>query len=186
MSCCKIYPPAVTSSTTDGTFSIPSATQSSSTMKSDLFLSYSRKTEEEFLTILEAELEDKGYSVWKDTTCIPGGAEWHTAVAQAILSSKAFVCLITKDFMKSQHCKNELFLAESKQKLILPIILENQMNFDLYPGVSLVLISLNWIQPKLPGPCEHGGWGRVASEAATQLLEALKDIPPSDISKKLH
>lgn len=139
----------------------------------DVFLSYSRRsTSGVFLKELEARLREAGYSVWKDVEDIPWGVEWHSAVASAIVSCKAFLCLVTKDYLHSQYCTKELYLAESKHKPILPVLLE-KVDLEANAGVMLVLSSLNWIEAE---SLRSGELLAMVSAVAGRLVERLDEV----------
>ena len=143
---------------------------------SDLFISYNRRsTPREFLVCLERCLQEAGLSVWRDSTHITGGKEWHGAMAQAIISSKAFLCIMTTGFLQSQYCNKELFLAEEKKKTIFPVFLE-ELNLDRSPGIALVLSSLNWIQPLqcYEAPADPD-WDWVAREVVLHVQKSIGD-----------
>lgn len=141
----------------------------------DFFLSYSRQsTPFEFLQHLEEMLRGAGYSVWRDSTHIAGGSEWHSAVAKALLHSRALVCLLTDSYLQSQYCTKELFLAEHKGKLLFPVFLQEDVDLERHSGVLLTLSSLNWIKPTLPskgGCCRD--WRAVAGSVAVELRRGL-------------
>ena len=148
---------------------------SGSKQDKDIFLSYGRETHTvSFVVKLKADLEKAGYTVWLDTTDIPSGSEWHAAIGDGLRRCKGLIAVITKKYIHSKFCKNELFMADSMQKPIFPMFLE-EVNFDSSEdaGVLYTISSINWIMLT----------GRVAgySTALTKLLEGIigKGIQPS-------
>lgn len=142
-------------------------TPAASTTK-DIFLSYGREeSTTPFVTRLKADLEQEGYSVWVDTADIPSGSDWHTAIGQALQNCKALVALITRKYIKSKFCKNELFMYDSTHKPIFPVFLE-EVNFDSHEeaGVLYVISSINWIMAT-------GGLAAY-DNALAKLLEGMK------------
>ena len=147
----------------------------------DVFISYNRaSTSPQFLDSLTDQLQAGGCSVWRDSTHIAGGREWHGAVAQALTKSKHFLCLLTEGYLQSRHCINELFLADTKKKNIFPVFLSD-LDMDASPGVSLVLSSLQWIKPHLSGQ----DWTVVASQVAAQVLKGLPARGVQEAAKPL-
>ena len=112
-----------------------------------IFLSYSREPNcTKFVTKLKKDLEAKGYSIWLDTLDIHTGSDWHSAIGTALQNCRALVAILTAKYLISQYCKKELFMAEDRQKPILPILLEEvDLSGDDGAGVVYAISSLNRI-----------------------------------------
>lgn len=86
-------------------------------------------------------------SVWQDTQDIDAGDEWRQEIGVAINKCATFIAIISKKFVKSIHCKNELNLAQSYRKAIFPVIFENDWKADdseVSKAVEFVINGLNW------------------------------------------
>ena len=108
----------------------------------DVFISYGRGTVQG-IEELKVHLEKAGYSVWLDSTDIARGSDWHSVIGTALTNCRALVAVISSKYTSSQHCKNELFMANSCGKAILPVLLESSVDD---PGVLYAISSVNWIQ----------------------------------------
>src|SRR4051812_27916237 len=87
-----------------------------------IFLSYARADGTESAELLRNRLQDARHVAWVDRHDIPGGAEWKTEVAKALLSVDAFILLISPAAMQSEPVRQELEIAASLQKHIIPIL----------------------------------------------------------------
>ncbi len=108
----------------------------------DIFISYGRGTVCG-VGELKSNLEKAGYSVWLDEQEIVGGSDWHTMIGEAVQSCRALLALITEKYLSSVHCRNELYMANSCRKPLLPVLLEGSTVKD--PGVQYAISSVNWI-----------------------------------------
>ena len=143
----------------------------------DIFISYSREPgSTDHVKKLKESLEGLGYSVWLDLSDIPGGSDWHSIIGTALKHCKAVVSLITKRYFSSKYCKNELYMGESLQKCILPVLLED-VHDDFDPGVHFAIASVNWINAVEKYDME---------DVVAQLDEGLKShgVPPSHAEKE--
>lgn len=78
---------------------------------------------------LYAELESAGLSPWMDHRGIQPGAKWRDELLKQLRSCSAFVALLTPDYVQSEHCRMEIFIARSRGCVVLPVVLEDC--FDL-------------------------------------------------------
>lgn len=107
-----------------------------------VFITYSRQ-DTDFAKQLIADLEQAGHACWIDTTKIKGGDEWVDMIADAIRNSYALVVLVTKKSLNSLWVRKEILWAEQKQKLIVPMILEDVLNENrFFPLINFQGIKL--------------------------------------------
>ena len=129
---------------------VPS-TALSTRQEKDVFISYSREAAAiSFVTELSEGLQAAGYSVWVDTVDIPSGSDWHLAIGEALQKCRALIAVISKKYLLSKYCKNELFMADSVHKPIFPVLLE-EVDFSgsrESAGVLYVISSINWVHVK--------------------------------------
>ena len=107
-----------------------------------VFLSYSH-ADAEFANRLIGDLRAAGHACWIDTTALKGGDEWIQTIAEGILNSYALIVIVTRRALESRWVQDEILWARQKNKLIIPLILEDVLNeprfFPLtsYQGVKL-------------------------------------------------
>lgn len=147
----------------------------------DIFISYGREQNTMSLAWqLKSDLERVGFKVWMDLTDISSGSDWHSAIGVGLRKCRALIVIITHKYIRSKYCRNELFMADSLQKDVFPIFLE-EVTFDSAEdaGVQYAISSINWIM-MTPGKLTY-------SEAFKQLLDGMikKGVTPSSSSSSL-
>jgi hypothetical protein len=108
---------------------------------SEAFISYSR-ADTAFADKLTRDLEDRGIPVWIDRENIEGGAAWRASISTAIRSACAFILILSPRSTQSGQVSKELSVAETHNRLIIPVVLET---CDIPPGMELQLAELQWI-----------------------------------------
>jgi hypothetical protein len=78
---------------------------------------------------LYAALERADLHPWMDYKGIEPGAQWRDELLKELRTCNAFVALLTPDYVQSEHCRMEMFIARSRGCVVLPIVLEDC--FDL-------------------------------------------------------
>jgi hypothetical protein len=129
-----------------------------------VFVAYSRE-DSVIVDDICSRLERKGYNVWRDTKSIPGGARWRDKIGEGISEADFVLVLLSSNVTKKPHYpKIELDLADSQQKKIIPVLLEN---IPLPPkGFEYILDGLECIEIH-----------RNFDEGMRQLLAALGQDP---------
>ena len=79
-----------------------------------IFFSYSHKDTKEVLEVI-GQLQASGYKVWFDEGITPG-SEWDENIAHHIDASAYFIGYITKNYVDSQNCRDELNYARDLDK----------------------------------------------------------------------
>jgi len=91
------------------------------------------------------------------------GLDWHSAIGEALQSCRALVAIISKKYLLSKFCKNELFMADSSHKPIFPVFLEEvDLTSTSNAGVLYTISGINWVHA-------HGQH----SEAVKKLVEGM-------------
>lgn len=72
-----------------------------------------------------AELESAGLSPWMDYRGIEEGAKWRDELLSEVRSCHAFLAMLTPDYVESEHCRMEIFIARSRGCVVLPVMLED-------------------------------------------------------------
>lgn len=92
----------------------------------NIFLSYSHNDSEIALDFYD-KLKKHGLTVWMDKKDMSLGTSWTSAIENAIDNASVIVFLITPNAKDSQWIKEEVKLARSKGKAILPVYLEGDI-----------------------------------------------------------
>lgn len=88
-----------------------------------IFVSYSHKNMDSVLEIISI-LQKDGYRIWYDEGIDPG-TEWDEYIAEKIEKSDYFISFISKEYMESKNCKDELNYARDLDKERLLIYLSD-------------------------------------------------------------
>ena len=107
----------------------------------EVFISYSR-ADNQFVDGLISDLEQKGIHVWVDREDIEGGTAWRAAISEAIRKCRAFLIVLSPNSTQSKNVSRELSLAESHDRMIIPIIYQD---CKIPPGMEYQLAELQWI-----------------------------------------
>ncbi len=75
------------------------------------FISYSRK-DTEFVERLEAALNARGVSTWRDATSIPGGDDWYENIQSGLANAYAVICIVTPNADESKWVRREQLRAD--------------------------------------------------------------------------
>ena len=99
----------------------------------------------EFVKQLKANLEANGVSVWLDMDDIPTGSDFHEEIGVALKSCRALIPVLTKKYVHSRYCKGELYVANSEEKVLLPVVYEDGWEEGKEgAGVSYIVKAFNW------------------------------------------
>lgn len=137
-------------------------------MQYDIFLSY-RRSDQPIARALVAELQNRGIAVWWDQL-IDGGQDWRDAIVAGLETSGALVILFSDDCNSSKQLKKELAIADTLDKTIVPVLIE-----DTQPKGHFLyeLASRNWLQ-MYPDP--HTKAAKLADRLASTL--DIENTPP--------
>ena len=92
-------------------------------MSPDIFISYSREDQQQVVKLVE-HLRGEGLNVWMDETDIHGATIWTKEIVEAIRAAELFILAISHHSTGSKNVVKELALASEREKIILPIYLE--------------------------------------------------------------
>ncbi|HSQ09095.1 MAG TPA: toll/interleukin-1 receptor domain-containing protein [Burkholderiaceae bacterium] len=109
-------------------------------MASDIFLSYSRADQQLADQFVKIACE-RGLSVWYDQM-IEGGDDWRSKIVDAVSSAKALVILFSDHSNGSRQLIKELAIADSFQKLVIPVLIANCQPRGAY---LYELAARNWV-----------------------------------------
>ena len=97
-----------------------------------IFISYAHKDEDIVLTII-ARLQNDGYRVWYDEGIAPG-SNWDVYISEHLDQSSNVLGFLSKSYVKSQNCRDELALTRLKGK---PMNLVYIDDVQLSPGLKM-------------------------------------------------
>ena len=111
-------------------------------MQHDVFISYSRKDTEVANQICKA-FDEVGITYFIDRQGISGGFEFPTVLAEAIVNSKIFLYLASKNSYESKFTQAEITFAFNKKERgnILPYIIDGS---NLPLSLEFVFSAINW------------------------------------------
>ena len=85
------------------------------------FFSYNRD-DSEFALRLAEDLKAAGANVWIDQLDIPAGMQWDRMVEDALNSCPHMLVILSPISVKSDHVRDEVSFALSKQKRVIPVL----------------------------------------------------------------
>lgn len=88
-----------------------------------IFVSYSHKNTDAILKLI-ARLQGDGYRVWYDEGIDPG-TEWDENIATHVESCGCFIAFLSREYLASSNCKDELNFARELEKPRLLVYLED-------------------------------------------------------------
>jgi len=108
----------------------------------DVFISYSRK-DSETANKIYTTLTSAGLSCFIDLEGISGGADFPSALAQAIMDSKLMLLVASKNFYASEYAMKEVTFAVNNKgsHFILPLIIDDA---EFPKNLEFILSNINW------------------------------------------
>ena len=97
-----------------------------------IFISYAHKDAETVLPIID-RLQRDGYRVWYDEGIAPG-SNWDEYISMHLDRSCNVLSFLSKAYVKSQNCKDELALTRKKGKPVNIVYLDD---VQLSPGLRM-------------------------------------------------
>lgn len=98
-----------------------------------IFISYSR-INLEIVSTLANKLSCQNIEIWFDKE-IEVGQEWWDIILSAIRSATVFIAVLSPDYIDSVPCNLELEYASSLNKLIIPILVSEDVDFHELPSI---------------------------------------------------
>ena len=110
----------------------------------NIFISYGREPEVvQFVTKLKRDLEENRFAVLAD---IPPGSSWYGDAGTVLRSCRALIAVITKKYLNTPYCSNELYAADRDGKKLFFAFLED-IDFgasDPARAVQYLVSKTNW------------------------------------------
>lgn len=79
-----------------------------------IFISYAHKDSEIVLPVIN-RLQQDGYRVWYDEGIAPG-SQWDVYISEHLAGSSSVLCFLSRAYLGSQNCRDELALARANAK----------------------------------------------------------------------
>ena len=142
---------------------------------SDVFISYSRQSDPEFVDRLSAALEARGQDVWVDRAGIFPSTPWRPEIEQAILEAHSFVFVISPSSVASDYCRAELDRATGLGKRIVPI-LASATPLESIPPELAALHFLSFTDYQVSGLEDGGGFERQVDRLVEVLSTDIESL----------
>ncbi|PSN19352.1 hypothetical protein C7271_07785, partial [filamentous cyanobacterium CCP5] len=127
----------------------------------DIFISYSRPQRETVKDLVNTLIRH-GWKIWIDWENIPVAADWREEVEEGIRQAHTLLFIVSPLAVRSQHCQWELEIAQKYNKRIIPVIIDDGYDRDLFKTIGLSSI-------------QYVSYTKQAESAAfKQLLQALR------------
>lgn len=91
---------------------------------SHIFISYSRR-DIEFCKMLEKDLENKEFQVWRDQSDIRGGEDWARAIESGVSQAYALLVLVSKHSIRSEWVRKEIEFGQIGEIDVIPLPLDD-------------------------------------------------------------
>lgn len=90
----------------------------------NVMLSY-QHDDKKWMTMLAKHLRGKNVEPWIDSVGIEEGEPWRKELLRELKTCDAFVPVLSKKYLASEHCRMEVFIARSFGRRICPFVVEN-------------------------------------------------------------
>lgn len=97
-----------------------------------IFISYAHKDAHTVLPVIR-RLQEAGYRVWYDEGIAPG-SNWDVYISEHLDRCCNVLCFLSKAYIKSQNCRDELALSRSKGKPMNLVYIDDVV---LTPGLRM-------------------------------------------------
>jgi len=141
----------------------------------DVFISYSRQRDSEFVDRLTAALTERGQEVWVDRSGIFPSSAWRPELEQAILEAHALVFVISPESINSEYCRAELDHATDLGKRIVPL-LARETPLDTIPPALSALHFLSFTEFQDPATSDHEGFERQVDRLVEVLSTDIESL----------
>jgi TIR domain len=90
----------------------------------DVMLSYSGRDIDQMNEVAQ-HLRNKSIELWIDSEGIEPGEKWRPALFEKLQSCDAFVPILSHNYLRSEHCRMEAFVARSFGRKMLPVMVDD-------------------------------------------------------------
>ena len=89
-----------------------------------VMLSY-RSSDYEFVEKLTHYLKNRGVEPWIDREGISPGSMWRDVLLEQLRTCDACIVVLSPEYLASEHCRMEVFIARSFGRLIVPVMVQD-------------------------------------------------------------
>jgi uncharacterized protein YjbI with pentapeptide repeats len=131
-----------------------------------LFISYSR-LDNQFVSMLEASLTKKGFTVFRDTSDISPGDNFVTTITKQIREATGLIAVISASYSASLWGKAELYSALASRKLTIPLVLSEDALKALDEPLQRLLQDMHYVvaRPETKDPLQLDGFANLLAKA---------------------
>ncbi len=176
-----------------------------------IFLSYSHKDTDEASQIVGQMMHNR-FRIWYDEGVVPG-TQWDEHIAARVVNCSFFIALVSRAYVRSSNCLDELNYARDKEKPILLIYLEDTalpVGMEMRLGRLLAVhkysydsltafykkvcsakgisacreLSIEELIERKTAPADHSPQGKREAVRKRSAVSAPKQIVPGEISRK--
>jgi uncharacterized protein with NAD-binding domain and iron-sulfur cluster len=155
--------------------------QRSCESKKQLFVSYCHSNQEIVHRVAD-ELTKLNYKIWIDRDLIQGN-KLFADIQKGIEISHIVICFISKNYCESENCMNEITLAYTQKKKILPIMLDDYFKQE-QKGIKFMISQINsfyaYKQPDTFSPWNNNHFEKL-KETIFKLLSEISPISSKNI-----
>ncbi|XP_022105446.1 uncharacterized protein LOC110987214 isoform X2 [Acanthaster planci] len=157
--------------------------QESSAPSPVVFISYNWGIQEE-VCLMRDHLERAGFPCWMDIGQMGGGDALYAKIYEGIRNAKAVIVCVTPQYVLSESCNREVYLADLLKKPIIPVMF-GKVPWPPPGGLALIFSRLIYVD--IHGVGGHGGSGRKAdietkySDIVNQIRPHVSPIKPKPI-----
>ena len=135
-----------------------------------IFISYSHKDADKVLTVLN-RLRSEGFNVWFDGGIEPG-TEWDENIASHVQGCSYFIAFISRNYLDSSNCKDEINYARDLEKEQLLVYLED---VELPSGMAMRMNRLQAIFiNKYNADCIEEAYRRLFTASGIEVTKVYK------------
>lgn len=143
--------------------------RATSPLKSDVFLSYSRK-DRDLMHVLRKSLEEHRIIVWSDESLEPGAHSWRSDVQNAIENTRCVVAILSPDAKESEWVNEELNYAKIRKARIFTVLVRG----DESNAIPFGMTGVQWIDMR--ADFVEGIEELVYQKATEQLIASINEF----------
>jgi hypothetical protein len=151
-------------------------------MQEPIMVSYrtqSRALADELYTALDSAR----LAPWMDYRGIDEGAQWRDELLRVVRTCRGFIAILTRDYLQSEHCRMEIFIARSRGIPVLPVMVEDC--FDLLDKYEETKGLADTFMVRLYR-LSLVGLVITREEAVQRVVEATRDIGSEPTAKSVY
>ena len=146
----------------------------------EVFVSYSHQ-DEEFVSRLALDLEKRGAQVWIDREDLHAGEKWKESITQGVRACKAFVLVVSPEWLKSEWGQREFRLAVESDRPVIPLLYRKA---DIPRKVADTLSSYQYINFRQGSYADNLADLVAALATHGVQLHAARELNPEELERR--